>query len=210
MTLVHWLRTQVAPPGFSFSLKRLSISEGLRAAFSCAAVVALAKGFMSRPWSGQRSERSGSAWSIRVVIRWIACAPWACLRKNFQEDTLNKLKEYLEAVRLSGDPESAFLKVVKPPMAGCRCIAKCRTWRAFPTSVCACPRAAARRLWEPIQFALRRKATSKRTTRLCCGWCHQIPSARRRHRRSRTTRIPTALRWMKPLMAVCACLKYPR
>ncbi len=35
--------------------------------------------------------------------------------KNFQEDTLKKLKEYLEAVRLSGDPEAAFLKIAKPP-----------------------------------------------------------------------------------------------
>jgi type III restriction enzyme len=35
--------------------------------------------------------------------------------KNFQEDTLKALKEYLEAVRLGGDPEAAFLKVVKPP-----------------------------------------------------------------------------------------------
>ncbi len=35
--------------------------------------------------------------------------------KNFQEDTLKKLKEYLEAARLSGDPEAAFLKIVKPP-----------------------------------------------------------------------------------------------
>ncbi len=35
--------------------------------------------------------------------------------KNFQEDTLKTLKEYLEAVRLSGNPETAFLQVVKPP-----------------------------------------------------------------------------------------------
>ena len=35
--------------------------------------------------------------------------------KNFQEDTLKALKEYLEAARLSGDPEAAFVKVVKPP-----------------------------------------------------------------------------------------------
>lgn len=35
--------------------------------------------------------------------------------KNFQEDTLKALREYLEAVRLCGDPEAAFLKVVKPP-----------------------------------------------------------------------------------------------
>jgi type III restriction enzyme len=35
--------------------------------------------------------------------------------KNFQEATLAKLKEYLEAVRLSGDPEGAFLTTVKTP-----------------------------------------------------------------------------------------------
>ncbi len=35
--------------------------------------------------------------------------------KNFQKDTLKALKDYLEAVRLSGDPEAAFIKVVKPP-----------------------------------------------------------------------------------------------
>lgn len=35
--------------------------------------------------------------------------------KNFQENTLKALKEYLEAVRLSGDPEDVFLKMVKPP-----------------------------------------------------------------------------------------------
>jgi type III restriction enzyme len=35
--------------------------------------------------------------------------------KKFQEATLAKLKEYLEAARLSGDPETAFLQSVKPP-----------------------------------------------------------------------------------------------
>src|ERR1035437_5644581 len=35
--------------------------------------------------------------------------------KEFQKDTLKKLKEYLEAARLSGDPETAFLQTVKPP-----------------------------------------------------------------------------------------------
>ena len=35
--------------------------------------------------------------------------------KNFQEATLAKLQEYLEAARLCGDPEAAYLKVVKTP-----------------------------------------------------------------------------------------------
>jgi type III restriction enzyme len=35
--------------------------------------------------------------------------------KKFQEATLAKLKEYLEAARLSGDPETAFHQTVKPP-----------------------------------------------------------------------------------------------
>ena len=35
--------------------------------------------------------------------------------KKFQEATLKKLKEYLEAARLSGDPETAFLQTVNPP-----------------------------------------------------------------------------------------------
>ena len=35
--------------------------------------------------------------------------------KKFQEATLKKLKDYLEAARLSGDPETAFLQTVKPP-----------------------------------------------------------------------------------------------
>ena len=35
--------------------------------------------------------------------------------KKFQEDTLKKLKDYLEAARLSGDPETAFLQTVTPP-----------------------------------------------------------------------------------------------
>jgi uncharacterized membrane protein YccC len=43
MAPAHWLRTHVAPAGFGFSPRRLSISEGLRAAFSVAAVVALAE-----------------------------------------------------------------------------------------------------------------------------------------------------------------------
>jgi uncharacterized membrane protein YccC len=43
MAALHWLRTHVAAAGFGFSPKRLSISEGLRAAFSCAAIVALAE-----------------------------------------------------------------------------------------------------------------------------------------------------------------------
>jgi uncharacterized membrane protein YccC len=43
MAAVHWLRTHVAPADFGFSYRRLSISEGLRAAFTCAAVVALAE-----------------------------------------------------------------------------------------------------------------------------------------------------------------------
>jgi len=43
MAAAHWLRTHVAPAGFGFSPRRLSISEGLRAAFSCAAVVAVAE-----------------------------------------------------------------------------------------------------------------------------------------------------------------------
>ncbi|MGA3156624.1 MAG: FUSC family protein [Steroidobacteraceae bacterium] len=43
MAATHWLRTHVAPAGFGFSPRRLSISEGLRAAFSCAAVVGVAE-----------------------------------------------------------------------------------------------------------------------------------------------------------------------
>ena len=35
--------------------------------------------------------------------------------KKFQEATLKQLKDYLEAARLSGDPETAFLQTVKPP-----------------------------------------------------------------------------------------------
>ncbi len=35
--------------------------------------------------------------------------------KEFQKDTLKKLKDYLEAARLSGDPETAFLQTVTPP-----------------------------------------------------------------------------------------------
>lgn len=35
--------------------------------------------------------------------------------KKFQEDTLKKLREYLDAVRLSGDPEAAFLQTAKTP-----------------------------------------------------------------------------------------------
>ena len=35
--------------------------------------------------------------------------------KKFQEATLAKLKDYLEAARLSGDPETAYLQTVKPP-----------------------------------------------------------------------------------------------
>jgi type III restriction enzyme len=35
--------------------------------------------------------------------------------KKFQEATLKKLKDYLEAARLGGDPETAFLQTVTPP-----------------------------------------------------------------------------------------------
>jgi uncharacterized membrane protein YccC len=43
MAAAHWLRTHLAPQGFGFAPRRLSVSEGLRAAFSCAAVVGLAE-----------------------------------------------------------------------------------------------------------------------------------------------------------------------
>ena len=129
--------------------------------------------------------------------------------KNFLEDTLKKLREYLEAVRLKRRPGSGIPRSLK----------KAARWPVAAVSQGAGPGEHSLRLLapahgrrqddcgEPMPSGLPRKATSKRITRLCYGWCPQIRFAHKQHRPLRTPHTPTASRWMKPLMAECACLK---